>query len=73
MTDWTLPTIQLERCTRCGLCVQYCPTRAVEMVSQAPTIVRPLDCSYCGQCEDVCPVGAIELIYEIAPLNPKHR
>ncbi len=73
MTEWTLPTIHLDRCTRCGLCIWHCPTRAVELVANAPQIVHPQDCAYCGDCEEVCPAGAIELIYEITPLNPKHH
>ena len=70
MDDWVLPTIALERCTGCGLCVQYCPTDAVELVGERasgyrPNITRPQRCSYCGICEEMCPVGAIALTYEI--------
>ena len=69
MNEWALPTINLDRCTRCGLCVAYCPTKAVEMVKDTPVIVRAQDCSYCGSCEEICPQYAIELVYEIAPIN----
>jgi formate hydrogenlyase subunit 6/NADH:ubiquinone oxidoreductase subunit I len=60
-----LPSIDLNRCTGCGLCVEYCPTNAVEMVASRPAIVRPPDCAYCGLCEEICPVEAIALAYEI--------
>ena len=69
MDPWALPTINLERCTRCGLCIAYCPTKAVEMVDAVPTIVRSQDCAYCGTCEDICPEQAIELLYEIVPID----
>lgn len=65
MQDWALPTIHPQACTGCGLCVQYCPTAAVELVDGKPVIVRPADCAYCGLCEENCPTGAIELAYEI--------
>lgn len=65
MTEWLLPSIDLETCTGCGVCVAYCPTSAVEMQAERPHIVRPGDCVYCGDCEEACPVGAIALVYEI--------
>ena len=74
MEDWMLPVIQLDRCNKCGLCVKYCPTQAVEMANiepngLQPVIVRAQDCVYCGACEEICPVHAIGLTYEITPLN----
>ncbi|HML21374.1 MAG TPA: 4Fe-4S binding protein [Aggregatilinea sp.] len=67
MDDWLVPDLNRAACTRCGLCVDYCPTKAVEMVDGAPVIVRPGDCAYCGQCEEMCPANAIALSYEIRP------
>ncbi len=64
--EWTLPVIQLERCTACAQCVTSCPTHAVEMRGAQPVIVRPKDCAYCGLCEEMCPAGAIALPYEIS-------
>ena len=56
MDERALPTINLDMCTGCGLCVDQCPTRAVEMGGAGrPVIVRPKDCAYCGLCEEMCP------------------
>ncbi len=65
MDDWVLPQIDLERCNRCGLCVQHCPTGAVEMGEKGPFIARPEDCIYCTECGMLCPTGAITVTYEI--------
>ncbi|HIH03409.1 MAG TPA: 4Fe-4S binding protein [Methanoregulaceae archaeon] len=74
LTDnWALPTIDLARCTGCGACVTYCPTRAVEMSHGRPRIVRIADCTYCGECEQACPEGAIGLGYKIVLPAPKKR
>jgi formate hydrogenlyase subunit 6/NADH:ubiquinone oxidoreductase subunit I len=67
MDNWALPTIDQERCTGCGLCVEYCPSHAVELVACRPVITAPERCAYCGTCEETCPAGAIALAYEIVP------
>jgi ferredoxin len=63
--EWTVPTIDLAECDRCGRCIEACPTGAVEMRAEGPVIVRPADCTYCTDCEAVCPQGAIRCPYEI--------
>jgi 2-oxoglutarate ferredoxin oxidoreductase subunit delta len=65
MDESVLPYIDMDLCTGCGLCVQGCPTNAVEMAGNRPQIVRPQDCAYCGLCEEMCPAEAIALAYEI--------
>jgi len=65
VSDRVLPEIDMRLCTGCGLCVERCPTHAVEMSGARPAIVRPEECAYCGLCEEMCPVGAIALAYEI--------
>jgi NAD-dependent dihydropyrimidine dehydrogenase PreA subunit len=70
--DRILPTIDMDRCTGCGLCVDRCPTSAVEMIGGRPAIVRERDCVYCGMCEEMCPEEAIALVYEIvSPPDPE--
>jgi len=65
MSEWVLPEIDLTRCTRCGTCVEHCPTQAVEMGADGPVIVRPADCTYCTACEALCPERAILCPFEI--------
>lgn len=65
MNDWALPLLDLERCDRCGLCVDYCPAQAVEMGPHGPFIARPRDCTYCTDCEAICPQHAILCPFEI--------
>jgi formate hydrogenlyase subunit 6/NADH:ubiquinone oxidoreductase subunit I len=70
MKTWLLPTINMAYCTGCGLCVERCPTGAVEMEGTRPVIRRPHDCAYCGECEELCPAGAIALQYEFVIGSP---
>jgi NAD-dependent dihydropyrimidine dehydrogenase PreA subunit len=65
MNERIVPEIDLEKCDRCGRCVSYCPSDAVEMGAQGPLIVRPDDCTYCAQCDAICPQGAITCTFEI--------
>ena len=65
MENWALPEISHVLCDRCGLCVERCPTQAVVMTSQGPSITRPADCTYCAQCDAVCPRGAIACSFEL--------
>ena len=65
MKDRSLPRIDQSRCNRCGLCVEECPTGAVEMTPEGPVIARPADCVYCTDCEAVCPEDAVRCPYEI--------
>ena len=67
MAEWALPTIDMTLCNGCGICIDQCPTHAVELVEQRPSVVRPEDCAYCGLCEEICSRGAIALAYEIVP------
>lgn len=60
-----LPVIHPERCDGCGLCAEYCPGGAVEIVEREPRFTKPESCSYCGICEEICPRSAIELLYQI--------
>ncbi|HUX76517.1 MAG TPA: 4Fe-4S binding protein [Anaerolineae bacterium] len=65
MDDWALPEINVLLCNRCGVCVQRCPTGAVEMGPEGPFIARAKDCTYCVRCEAICPQQAITCAFEI--------
>lgn len=52
-------TIDEEKCTACGACVEVCPVEALKLEDKAK--VDPDTCIDCGTCVDECPVGAISL------------
>lgn len=56
-------TIDLEKCNYCGICVEACGRKIIEMKSQdvVPTLVAGADelCNNCGHCVAVCPPGAL--------------
>ena len=65
-----VPVVDLDRCTRCGLCSEACAFHAI-LVLGTTTLVLPELCHGCGACAHVCPekaiteqgreVGAVEL------------
>jgi formate hydrogenlyase subunit 6/NADH:ubiquinone oxidoreductase subunit I len=65
MEPWALPEFNLELCTACGLCQDYCPTGALKIIDAHPAMVSPENCAYCGICDEMCPEGAVILKYEI--------
>jgi len=52
-------TIDQEKCTACGACVEACPVDAIKLEDKAK--VDPETCIDCGTCVDECPVEAITL------------
>jgi len=53
-------TIDKEKCTGCGACVEVCPVEALKLVDDK-SVVDPDTCIDCGTCVDECPVEAITL------------
>ncbi|MBP2636425.1 MAG: nitroreductase [Firmicutes bacterium] len=51
--------VDQEKCTRCSLCVQVCPSRVISMGSQGPEAGNP-SCIACGHCVAVCPHAALD-------------
>ena len=60
-----IPEIDLDICTGCGDCVEFCPSGIVGLVNGKAIILSPEDCDYCTDCETFCPPGAIRCPFEI--------
>jgi 2-oxoacid:acceptor oxidoreductase delta subunit (pyruvate/2-ketoisovalerate family) len=54
------PWMDLEKCTRCGLCWMYCPDSAIRPEEQL-FVISYKYCKGCGICAQECPRGAISL------------
>jgi 2-oxoglutarate ferredoxin oxidoreductase subunit delta len=53
-------TVYPDWCKGCGICVEFCPGRVLELSDQGKaTVVREQDCIRCGFCELHCPDFAI--------------
>ncbi|MEM2208514.1 MAG: DNA-directed RNA polymerase subunit D [Sulfolobales archaeon] len=53
-------TISTYRCTMCGLCAEYCPTKAIT-IRAGEVVVDESKCTLCRQCVKVCGPEAIDL------------
>lgn len=53
-------TVYPDWCKGCGVCVEFCPKKVLELDSQGKSsVVREEDCIHCGFCELHCPDFAI--------------
>lgn len=53
-------TVYPDWCKGCGICVEFCPGKVLELNDQGKsTVVREEDCVRCGFCELHCPDFAI--------------
>ncbi|MCL4863296.1 MAG: 4Fe-4S binding protein [Caldilineaceae bacterium] len=65
MSTNPLPKIDQASCTGCHLCVDACPTQALDQINGKAFLRYPDRCTYCADCEELCPEGAISLPYLI--------
>ena len=57
------PVIDRIKCSRCGTCVNLCPTDVYfgSKPQETPAITYPEECWHCNACVHDCPDGAIRL------------
>jgi Pyruvate/2-oxoacid:ferredoxin oxidoreductase delta subunit len=55
------PVINPDLCTGCGVCVDTCGHKALEMVGDLAKLTKPEVCDGAGTCAGVCPADAIEM------------
>ena len=60
-----------DKCTRCGLCVQDCPSSIIERSGDAVPFIRPENeprCIHCQHCLAICPAAAVTILCQ-NPVN----
>ena len=55
-------TVDKEKCTGCGLCVEVCSVEAISLGPQEELEIETEKCLECGACENECPNDAITVI-----------
>jgi dihydroorotate dehydrogenase subfamily 1 len=55
------PTVDLEACTGCGMCVQSCVYHAMELNDENVIIIDRNKCAGCGLCVTRCNFGALKI------------
>lgn len=53
-------TVDAQKCTGCGDCVEVCPMEAITL-NDDKAVVDEDTCTECGLCVDECPNDAISL------------
>ena len=64
-------TVYPDWCKGCGICVEFCPGKVLELSDQGKAMVaREEDCVRCGFCELHCPDFAI-IVKDKEPVQPE--
>jgi len=56
--DVHIPEVDLNRCTRCGMCAEICQFKAIAVLPET-VLTFPELCHSCGGCFEVCPEEAL--------------
>lgn len=65
----TAVNIEKERCIGCGICIDICPYRAIQLTNSTAEYTLSEDCFLCGHCQAVCPVDAVLIDGMVSDLN----
>ena len=60
LTNEIAITVDLVKCTRCGLCSEVCPSGIIRVNENGPVLIAPKACIKCGHCVAVCPQAALD-------------
>lgn len=60
MQTETVLSVNLDLCTRCGICGKVCPSGIIQVGADGPVLTTPKACIRCGHCVAVCPVAALD-------------
>lgn len=63
--DWRTqrPLIDQGKCTKCGICLMYCPVNSIRKIEEKYVVTYDY-CKGCAICAHECPKKAIDLIPE---------
>jgi ferredoxin len=59
------PHLYIERCNRCGLCVEVCSRGVLVLDPCELRVDQERECDGCATCEEICPQDAIDYPFEI--------
>ena len=64
--DWRIlkPLVDEKKCTRCGICWQYCPDASITVTKEKGAVIDHYHCKGCGIYANECPVKAIVMVKE---------
>lgn len=61
MSETWYPVIDLNKCSACEICINFCRQGVYEKKPGKPRVVKPGGCVHgCRGCQKKCPSGAIE-------------
>ncbi len=52
--------INTDKCVKCGLCIEICPSSILSMSKNGPKIILEKACIGCGHCVAICPNAAFD-------------
>lgn len=60
---WGMRMLHINRlwCKGCGICIAFCPKKALSLDAEGKAVHEPDKCVSCGLCEQYCPDLAIVL------------
>jgi NAD-dependent dihydropyrimidine dehydrogenase PreA subunit len=56
------PTIDVDHCDCCGLCVEVCPSEVYRLDDGVVGVAFPEECIECGACVEECPTACVALV-----------